>query len=214
MVCRMRERGTDSTSPSIWRTAAEPGGAGAGPGGAVGAATRGWTFCPGAPISAMLAPIGALFPSSTRICSKTPASSASMSTLTLSVSISAMGSPLATGSPGRFFHFSTFPSVIASPIFGMMTSATGSPSNYPLVFSQRLLHGRDNVRLVRHRPHFERAGVGHRDVGPGDALDRRVQLIECVFIDTHRNFGSVFGWCPLLLDIHLQMCARYRLNDG
>src|SRR5438093_1939506 len=328
MVCRMRERGTDSTSPSIWRTAGEPGGegaavgppgpsillgaglgrvpaatsasmsslvmrpsgplprtavrsmacsaasfrasgetfkrsaaspgagafttagrnglggaaAGAGLGGAVGAAGRGWTFCPGAPISAMLAPTAALFPSSTRIWSKTPASSASMSTLTLSVSISAMGSPLATGSPGRFFHFSTFPSVIASPIFGMMTSATGGPPHDgtkqpgdqgttpacdvcmvpwlpgPMVplsgSSERLLHGRGNVRLVWHRPHFERAGVGHGDVGPGDALDRRVQLIECVFIDTHRNLGSGSEWLPLFLDHHCPMRARDRLHDG
>src|SRR3989454_6203428 len=218
-------------------------GAGAGAGCAAGADRgRGWTFCPGAPITAMLAPTGALFPSSTRISSRTPPSSASISTLTLSVSISAMASPLAMGSPGRFFQFRTFPSVIASPIFGMMTSATGGPPHDgikqpgdqgtmpacyvclvpwfpgPMVplsgFAKRLLNRLHDVRLMWHRPYFQGTGVRHGHIGAGDAFDRRVQLIERIFINSHRNFSSGSEWLPLFLDDHGPVRACHRLHHG
>src|SRR3972149_11833942 len=106
--------------------------------------------------------------------SRAPLSSASMSTLTLSVSISAMASPAVTGSPTFLRHFRTLPSVMASPIFGMITSATGLPSRGV----QRFLHGPDDVVFVRDGQQFEVAGVGHRRVGARDPLDRGVPLLE------------------------------------
>src|SRR3989442_5906125 len=232
--------GAAAAGAEVGRAGPAATGAGAGAGCAARADRgRGWTFCPGAPITAMLAPTGALFPSSTRISSRTPPSSASISTLTLSVSISAMASPLAMGSPGRFFQFRTFPSVIASPIFGMMTSATGLPSNYgtgdlglgtrkiglspvpspwslvpPLFFSERLLHSCDNVRLMWHRPYFQGTGVRHGHIGAGDAFDRPVQLIERIFINSHRNFSSGSEWLPLFLDDHGPVRTRHRLHHA
>src|SRR4030067_3708334 len=89
--------------------------------------------------------------------SRAPLSSASMSTLTLSVSTSAMGSPAFTDSPTFLRHFSTLPSGMASPIFGMITSATGLPSRGV----QRFLHGPDDVVFVRDGQQFEVAGGGH-----------------------------------------------------
>ena len=61
-----------------------------------------------------------------------PASYASSSTVALSVSISARISPRWTLSPTCLSHFSSVPSVMSAPIWGMVTSvATGYSLNMP-----------------------------------------------------------------------------------
>ena len=73
------------------------------------------------PMTAITVPTGSTAPASAFKC-RTPASSASISTLLLSVSISAITSPSFTVSPSCFFHSSRVPSSIASPILGIITS--------------------------------------------------------------------------------------------
>ena len=59
---------------------------------------------------------------------KIPSKVASISIEVLSVSIANIGSPLATGSPSDLYHFTSFPSDILKPSFGIMiTSAISSP---------------------------------------------------------------------------------------
>ena len=77
------------------------------------------------PMTAMTLPTGTTAPGWAWMC-RTPASSASISTLLLSVSISAMTSPAFTVSPSCFCQESSVPSSIASPILGIITSAIGS----------------------------------------------------------------------------------------
>jgi hypothetical protein len=52
---------------------------------------------------------------------RTPAAAASISRVTLSVSISAIGSPVSTSSPTFFSQRRRVPSSIPSPILGMIT---------------------------------------------------------------------------------------------
>src|ERR1051325_11768829 len=98
-----------------------------------------------------------------------PSASASRSRFTLSVSISATGSPVFTESPGCLYHLTTFPSVIASPIFGMMISGMGV---------HHLLHRALDVLFFRRREQLQIARVRHRHVFAGHTRDRRVELVE------------------------------------
>src|SRR3712207_5988452 len=64
------------------------------------------------------------WPSEATSCASVPEFSASSSSVTLSVSISAIGSPSETSSPSFLSHLTRVPSSIASPILGMITSGT------------------------------------------------------------------------------------------
>ena len=68
-----------------------------------------------------------------------------------------------------FVPRTTFPSVIASPILGMIISAIGV---------HHFLHGADDLRLVRRGQQLEIARVRHRHVLAGHARDRRIELVE------------------------------------
>jgi len=76
---------------------------------AFGAALAG-AFSPGSPITPMGSPTGADSPACTMIWVSTPLAKASISMATLSVSISAMGSPFVTGSPSFLSHRRILPS--------------------------------------------------------------------------------------------------------
>ena len=99
-------------------TGAATGGAGAAGGGAGAAgfgaaaadAIRGAMSSPGSAITPMSAPTGALPPAGTRILRRTPAPSASISMLALSVSISAITSPTLMASPSFLLHLTIVPS--------------------------------------------------------------------------------------------------------
>ena len=76
---------------------------------------------PGAKTSAIVAPTGTTSPGRAVTSPSTPEAGASISTVTLSVSISTIGSPLPTRSPACFSHFRTLPVSWASSSAGMMT---------------------------------------------------------------------------------------------
>src|SRR5438445_10052003 len=129
-----------------------------------------------------------------------PSCSASRSRLTLSVSISRTGSPFLTASPAFLYQRMTFPSVIASPILGMMISA---------IRVEHFLHRRDHLLLVWRCQQFKVTRVGHRNVFAGDAFDGRVELVEIVLRDAGRNFGGRAEWLPLLLHDDAAMRLRH-----
>src|SRR5688572_26435858 len=122
-----------------------------------------------------------------------PSASASRSRLTLSVSISATGSPFFTASPGCLYQRTTFPSVIASPALGMISSAIGV--HHPL-------HPRNDLRLVRRREQLQVARVRHRHVLAGHARHRRVELVEHVLGDAGGDLRAGAVELPLLLHHH------------
>src|SRR3989442_6946458 len=86
-----------------------------------GAGTTGAPASPAAKICAIARPTGMTSPSCAVISRNTPAAGASTSTVTLSVSISTIGSPLLTASAGRLSQRRTLPVSWASSRAGMMT---------------------------------------------------------------------------------------------
>jgi hypothetical protein len=74
-----------------------------------------------AAMTAMVWPTGTMSPSCAVTSRRTPEAGASISTVTLSVSISTIGSPFLTGSPGAFIQRRTLPVSCASSSAGMMT---------------------------------------------------------------------------------------------
>src|SRR5215467_6147465 len=102
-----------------------------------------------------------------------------MSKLALSDSISASTSPRCTSSPSSFFHSRTVPSSIVSESLGMLTSGIRV-----LLHRRRLALAHHAERLAhdvvggRDRRPLHLLVVGHRDLGPAQPADRRVQMIE------------------------------------
>src|SRR5206468_12578985 len=133
--------------------------------------------------------------------------------LALSVSTSAMISPIATRSPGCLSHFRILPSSIVSESFGMVTStgmrALGLPpplhARRRYGCAHRLLHpeqpadGRDRARRRRQPPLLLVAPVGHGHVQAPDALGRRADLVEGVARDQRLHLGRPAAERPPLL---------------
>src|SRR4051794_17303425 len=159
---------------------------------AAGAAASffGCASSPAPRIVASTPPTSTVFPASAATSPSVPSCSASRSRLTLSVSISSNGSPFFTTSPAFLYQRMTFPSVIASPIFGMITSAIGV---------HHFLYRGDHVLLVRRGKQFEVARVRHRHVLAGHPRDRRVKIVENGLGDAGRDLGGGTERFPLLL---------------
>src|SRR5258706_6498036 len=163
-------------------------------------AGAGSAFSPTPRIVASTPPTSTICPSEAATLPRVPSCSASRSRLTLSVSISSSGSPFFTTSPDFLYQRTTFPSVIASPILGIMTSA---------IRVHRFLHGRDHVLLMRRGQHFQIAGIRHRHILAGDARDRRIELVEDGLGDTGRDLRRRAERLPLFLHDH----APLRFGD-
>src|SRR5262245_66368126 len=110
----------------------------------------------------------------------------------LSVSTSAITSPIATRSPGRLSHFRILPSSIVSESFGIVTwTGTGGPGSKDLapprrdrrtrrrgLTAEHAAHGGDDaIRRGQHEV-LQVSRVGHRDVEVRHALGRRVEIVE------------------------------------
>src|SRR5918998_5191299 len=143
------------------------------------------------------------------ICARVPSSSASSSIVTLSVSISAMGSPSETSSPSLLSHLRSVPSSIASPILGMMTSGT---------LLLLLVHnpaGRVLDLLIAGEGHqLEVARVRPGDLGSTHPLYGGVQRVESPILDDRRHLARHPEPPPLLLHGHGPVGLLYGLDDG
>jgi len=89
--------------------------------GMTGAAAPAPPASPAPRMSAIVRPTGTTSPSAAVTSRSTPDAGASISTVTLSVSISTIGSPFCTVSPGRLSQWTTLPVSCASSRAGMMT---------------------------------------------------------------------------------------------
>src|SRR5436309_3090524 len=211
-----RARGDAFTAPAGGAPAA--GGAGMAPvaaalaGGMTGAAAAASPTSPGATISAIVRPTGTTSPSFAVTSRSTPEAGASISTVTLSVSISTMGSPLRTVSPGRLSQWTTLPVSCASSRAGMRTLAgiaSGSAGEDVARDGERPLDrvgvdvqvGDGANRARPERPHahaprehaLARGGCGQR-AGQLEEDDVRVDRPR---IETHaRQAGQALGQTP------------------
>src|SRR6267378_827739 len=123
---------------------------------------------PAAKISAIVLPTGTTSPTPAVTSRNTPEAGASTSTVTLSVSISTMGSPFCTVSPGDLIHFKILPVSCASSSAGMMTvvgiSASTRQAREDLAgHGQRPLDPRGVDVQMRDRPDRVRPERAHAD---------------------------------------------------
>src|SRR5580700_11757288 len=124
----------------------------------------------------------------------TPSSTASYSMVALSVSISAMTSPVLTASPSFLSHLERLP-------FSMVGDSAGMRMLMGMArqFHQKFLAVADGFGRRDHfgdggqREFFQIGGVGHRHVLAGDARDRCVEIIERLLHDTRRDLGADAG---------------------
>src|ERR1700686_4804327 len=121
----------------------------------------------------------------------TPSSTASYSMVALSVSISAITSPVLTASPSFLSHLERLP-------FSMVGDSAGMRMLIGMArqFHQKFLAITDGLRRLDHfgdggqRELFQVGGVWHRHVLAGDTRDRSVEIIKCLLHDTRGDFGA------------------------
>src|SRR6202795_5066486 len=131
----------------------------------------------------------------------TPSSTASYSMLALSVSVSAMPSPVLAASPSFLSHLERLP-------FSMVGDSAGMRMLMGMArqFHQKFLAvtdgfcRRDDFGDGGQREFFQVGGVWHRHVLAGDARHRRIEIIERLLHDAGRNLGADAGLLPAFLD--------------
>src|SRR4051794_35997874 len=122
--------------------------------------------------------------------SSRPAAGAGISTSILSVVTSQMGSSASTQSPGRFRHSTMVPSATETPICGITTSTA-----FPVACSvgEELTAGLLHVFELGQHGLLERWAEWDRDIGRGEAPDRRVEVLERLLGDDRRHLGTDTG---------------------
>src|SRR5262244_2034400 len=144
--------------------------------------------------------------------------------LALSVSTSAITSPIATRSPGRLSHLRILPSSIVSESFGIVTSTgIGGPGWENLAPLRRDRRTRRLGLAAEHAPHggddpirrwqdevLEVSRVGHRHVEVRHAFGGRVELVEGPRHDARDQLRGEARERPAFLDDD----AAVRLPDG
>src|SRR5215207_3372466 len=148
-------------------------------------------------------------PSSAMSWASVPAFSASSSSVTLSVSISAIASPSETSSPSLFSHLTRVPSSIASPILGMITSG--------ILLLLHVKHPAGRIRhllLAREGRKLQIPRVRRRDLRPAHPLHRGVQIIKGPVLDDRRDLARDSEPPPLLLYRHRPVRLLDGLDDG
>src|SRR5580704_16536318 len=138
----------------------------------------------------------------------TPSSTASYSIVALSVSISAMTSPVLTASPSFLSHLARLPFSIVGDSAGMRM-LMGMASAVADRFG-----GLDDFGDRRQRKLFQICCVRHRHVLAGDARHRRVEIIERLFHYAGGDLGADAGLLPAFLDGDEAAGLFHRLDDG
>src|SRR5829696_7117803 len=131
-------------------------------------------------IVANTVPTSTVSPASTSTSFSRPLAGAGTSLSALSVEISTIGSSASTASPGCFFHATTVPSAIDTPIWGIVTSI--NPSLVGEELTAGLLHVLD---LWQHSA-LERRAERDRHVRRGDTHNGTVKVLEGLLCDQRR----------------------------
>src|SRR5690606_25394401 len=122
---------------------------------------------------------------STRICSNTPSSGASISITALSVSSSAITSPCLTLSPTEKCQQTSFPAVMLGEMAGilMITDICSAPR---LIFKVAMAHTADggcNAGRCRHDFAFQAVIIWHWNFQCSQTLDRCIKPVKSLFVD-------------------------------
>src|SRR5438876_254731 len=150
------------------------------------------TFSPGLPIHATMFPTGTVVPSGTITFNSCPSARATSSMTALSVSTSARVSPDFTASPSCLFHFTRRPSSIVGDNASIWTLVAIQVQNLPC--------GRHNFFGRRLCRALEMLVVGHGHIGLGDALHRRIEIVECVTLNEIHHLRADPDVRPALFD--------------
>src|ERR1700686_408715 len=110
-----------------------------------------------------------------------PSSTASYSIVALSVSISAITSPVLTALPSFLSHLERLPFSIVGDSAGMrMLMGMARQFHQKFLAIADGFRRLDNFGYRRQREFFQVGGVRHRHVLAGDARNRRIEIIECL----------------------------------
>src|ERR1700691_5962846 len=142
---------------------------------------------------------------------------ASYSIVALSVSISAITSPVLTASPSFLSHLARLPFSIVGESAGMrmLMGIIFSGAKVSPITKSAVTHG---FRRLDHfgdrgqRELFQIGGVGHRHVLAGDARDRRVEIIERLFHHARGDLSADAGLPPAFLDSDEAAGLLHRLD--
>src|SRR5579872_6647640 len=155
-------------------------------------------------------------PSGTTILASTPSSTASYSIVALSVSISAITSPVLTGSPSFLRHLARLPFSIVGDSAGMRM-LMGMVRQFHQKRASAITNslGRlDHFGDGRQCELFQVRGIRHRHVLAGHAHDRRVEIIERILHHARRDLGADAGLLPAFLDGNEPTGLLHGLDDG
>src|SRR5690242_17982368 len=133
-----------------------------------------------------------LVPSGTTILASVPSSIASYSIVALSVSISAITSPVLTGSPSFLSHFARLPFSIVGDSAGIRILTGMARQVHRLSITDGF--GRlDDFGNRGQREFFQVCGIRHRHVFAADASNWSIEVVECVFHNACGNLGADAG---------------------
>src|SRR5271167_1029255 len=130
-----------------------------------------------------------------------PSSMASYSIVALSVSISAMTSPVLTASPSFLSHLARLPFSIVGDKAGMRMLMGMARQFHQKISAVADGFGRlDHFGDRRQSELFQIRGIGHRHVFTANAHDRRVEIVEGLFHHARRDLGADAGLLPAFFD--------------
>src|SRR5437764_6092058 len=142
------------------------------------------------PICPSFVPTSTVSPSWTRICVSVPEPGLGTSVSTLSVEISSSGSSASTCSPSCFSQRVIVPSETDTPICGITTSTAVSVAMCFSLVLRELAQTGDDVVDLRDECLLERRRERDGRIGSGEALHRRVEILERLLRDRRRDLAA------------------------
>src|SRR5579884_1435140 len=166
------------------------------------------------PICPSFVPTSTVSPSWTRICVSVPEAGLGTSVSTLSVEISSSGSSASTCSPSCFSQRVSVPSETDTPICGITTSTAVSVAISLLLVLRELAQGAGDVLDLRDVCLLERRRERDGRVGGGEALDRRVEVLERLLRDGRGDLSSEAAATGVLVQDEDLRRLPHRLEHG
>src|SRR6516165_11460323 len=124
---------------------------------------------------------------------------ASYSIVALSVSISAITSPVLTGSPSFLSHLARLPFSIVGDSAGIRM-LTGMARQVEGLSVGGRFDRLDDFGDRRQRELFQIRRIGHRHVLAANPGHRRIEIVECLLADPRGDFGPDARLLPAFLD--------------
>src|SRR5436853_5828609 len=166
------------------------------------------------PIWPSFVPTSTVSPSWTRICVSVPDPGLGTSVSTLSVEISSSGSSASTCSPSCFSQRVIVPSETDTPICGITTSTAVSVAMCFSLVLRELAQTGDDVVDLRDECLLERRRERDGRIGSGEALHRRVEILERLLRDRRRDLAAEAAGARVLVQDEYFRRLPHRLEHG